>query len=111
MRHGSWNNHLYADAEQPVPEVGMGATLVMWTDRKPATVIRISASGKTFWIQEDDAKRVDKNGMSDAQVYEYTPDPEGIVHRCCRHRDGRYHTSGGTTVCIGVRSRYYDFSF
>jgi hypothetical protein len=28
-------------------------------------------------VQEDDARRIDRNGLSEQQVYEYTPNPNG----------------------------------
>lgn len=43
--------------------VGMGATIFMGTDRLPATIIKISASGKQITLQEDRAIRKDKNEM------------------------------------------------
>jgi hypothetical protein len=37
------------------PTVGDGATVCHYSDRTACTVIRISASGKTVWMQEDTA--------------------------------------------------------
>lgn len=35
------------------PEVGLGATLIMHSDRHAYTITRISPSGKTFWMRQD----------------------------------------------------------
>lgn len=91
------------------PEVGMGATLCWWSDRDPYTIIKVSASGKTFWMQADNYKRIDNNYMSEIQDYEYTPNPNGVV-RCVR-LTVRGWQSNGQYVAVGHRRRYYDYSF
>lgn len=93
------------------PMVGMGATILMWSDRKAATVIRVSASGKTIWLKEDTAIRVDRNGMSDAQSYRFEPNPNGIEYRASLRKNGRWKTTSGSGVSLGHRSAYHDFSF
>lgn len=94
---------------QPAPEVGMGATLVMYSDRRAYTISRVSKSGKTFWMRQDKATRVDNNGMSESQQYAYTQQsdaPETQVHNT---KDG--WKSGGHKVWVGLRDEHYDFSF
>lgn len=91
------------------PEVGMGATLVMWSDRHAYTITRVSASGKTFWMKRDIAKRIDNNGMSEMQDYEFTPNPN--AHEECVRMTKRGWMSRGQLVRVGYRSEYYDFSF
>jgi hypothetical protein len=113
MRAGSLQN-LMADRATAgkTPEVGDGATVVYWTDRKAATVIEVSQTGHQITVQEDTATRTDKNGMSDAQSYEYTRNAEGATHEATRRKDGSYRLKGGDTrVLVGVRDHYYDFSF
>ncbi len=61
-------------------EVGMGATIIHYSDRTPCTVIRVSETGKTCWIQEDTYTRADTNGMSESQTYTYAANPAGAVH-------------------------------
>jgi hypothetical protein len=109
---GSLVNHLYSMAIGPEPEIGMGATICSWTDRHAFTVIDISPSGKTITLQQDDAKRIDKNGMSDTQEYEYTRDLNGPIEKARRNRQGGWQTIGGkNTVLIGKRAEHYDYSF
>jgi hypothetical protein len=76
-RTGNLISNIMLDSEPKVPAVGMGITVLMWTDRMPGTIISVSASGKSFKYQADTATRIDENGMSDAQTYEYGPDPSG----------------------------------
>lgn len=104
-----------------VPEVGMGATLLHWTDRTAATVT--AWDGTVVTVQEDNVQRVDTNGMSETQRYEYTPNPDGRLRffkrnsrgqwkRCDRSESGRWKFLGnGEGLLLGRREHYYDFSF
>jgi hypothetical protein len=102
----------------PVPEVGMGATLLFWTDRQPATIIAVetfktgqkAGQPKAVLAQDDAWKRVDDNGMSESQQYVFTPNPNGAVRRFTLRADGAYRC-GSVQLAIGSRDRYYDFSF
>ena len=91
------------------PQVGEGATLYWWSDRDPYTIIKVSASGKTFWMQEDNYKRTDNYGMSDVQDYEYSPNPNGQIRQVRLTVNG--WQSNGQYVAVGHRRRYYDYSF
>lgn len=120
-------NHLYSRAVigQPDPQVGMGATLLGWTDRYPGTVIEVFKIGKAVAIkvQADKYKRIDKNGMSESQEYEYTQDPNGSVYVFKQSSDemwsqvhknqetGRWNVSRRKGLRLGEREMYYDFSF
>jgi|10_taG_2_1085330.scaffolds.fasta_scaffold00207_31 hypothetical protein len=92
------------------PKVGMGCTSLLFSDRHAHTITRVSKSGKTFWCQQDIAKRIDNNGMSELQEYEYNQDllaPEKMV-RLCKRAQWRCK---GTRFLIGYRREYYDYSF
>jgi len=91
------------------PEVGMGATLLMWTDTHAYTITRVSDSGKTFWMKRDLAERADKNGMSDSQDYKYTPQPDAPEE--CVRMTKRGWMCRGQFVRVGYRDEYYDYSF
>jgi len=97
------------------PTVGMGATRLMYTDRSPYTVIGISPSGREITVQEDQAIRLDHNGMSESQEYRYEPDPKGSTAVLTLRKNGRWIAKGepmsGTPYAIGYRRRYYDYSF
>ena len=95
-----------------IPKVGDGATLVVGSDRYPATVIRTTPKG-TVWIQEDDAVCLSGNAYnSESQDWACTPNPGGAIRRCSPSKKypGRW-TASGTPVYMGSRRRYNDPSF
>jgi len=98
------------------PKVGDGATILGWTDRHAATVIEVSKSGKTVVAQRDTARRIDKNGMSDCQDYECTPNPNGCRQTFTLRANGAWvergqPMRGGARLSVGERRPYFDFSF
>ena len=126
---GSVINHLYSRATrgQPEPEVGMGATILGWTDRYAGTIARIFNVGKSTYIEVryDRVERVDGNGLSEQQTYRCQPDPEGAAI-FFRLRPGQsrwefayyshvadrwYGRKSGLGVRIGCRDPYRDPSF
>ena len=125
---GSLMNHLYSRMTngQPEPVVGMGATLLGWTDRDPATIIKVEKTKKGAWIiavQEDNAQRTDNNGFSESQEYEYSANPNGYISYF-RFEEGKgwrgispgkkagsWKLNGGGGLLIGSRRKYHDFSF
>jgi hypothetical protein len=123
-------NHLYSRQTrgQPEPVVGMGATLLSWTDRHAATIVSVEklASkryGYLIGVCADIAKRVDGNGMSEDQTYEYSPGSQEHVALYAskvgtgewvsvyRNDKGRLLKHGGGGLRIGSRETYHDFSF
>jgi hypothetical protein len=86
----------------------------MWSDRQAYTIIEVK-SPTTLVIQRDTVKRADNNGMSDAQSYEYTPNPEGHTRTITLRKNGKWHQVGdtikGTPFAVGYRKEYYDYSF
>lgn len=108
---GSFTNFVLSAGDGPIPVVGMGATILGWTDRHACTIIEVSKSGKTIKIQQDTAIRTDKNGMSDCQSYDYSPDPDGCIREVRLTKKGWKITGGGSSVRIGDRDEHYDYSF
>jgi len=120
-------NHIYSRAVigQPEPVVGMGATMLHWTDRTPGTIFRVFAVGKSTFVEvrEDNKTRTDENGMSDAQSYSFKTNVNGHARTFKRKANGqwvqvyksndtgRWLQSDGCGLRIGERSAYYDFSF
>ena len=115
MTTGSFINNLMQDAITPAPEVGMGATMISWTDREPATIIEVSKSGKKITIQADIATRTDDNGMSESQSYTFERNPKAYATEYSLRKNGRWVRVGdsmtGSSLLVGHRSKYYDFSF
>lgn len=96
------------------PLVGMGATYTIGSDRYPYTIIAVSASGKRCTIQQDETKRMDKNGMSEQQTYRFIPNPEAEKKVISLRQDGRWRevgSGGAGFYTIGDRDCYRDPSF
>lgn len=126
---GNVFNHLDSRAVrgEPALYVGMGATMLQWTDRHAATIIAIKVIRKVTYaiVTRDTATRTDKNGMSESQEYTYSSNPNGTEYIFKKHpktgfwkevrmngKTGRYvQMSTGTGLKIGVRDEYYDYSF
>lgn len=113
---GSLVNHLYSGMVSGEIKVGVGATILKWTDRAAGTIIAVDDKG--FTVQIDHAKRTDSNGMSEAQNYEFTPNPNGVTYRFAKVSRGKtkgaWRENGrkdGYGVLIGHREKYHDFSF
>lgn len=111
MKYGSVNNLLAGSNPDTVPVVGMGATLISWSDRYPYTIIQVITDRKIV-VQEDNATRIDSNGVSESQNYEYSPNPDGQTYTLTKRKNGQWKVSkDGTKFAIGYRSKYYDYSF
>lgn len=116
MKYGSMDNHICEGIGNGLElRVGMGITVLSYTDRHPATIISVSKSGKSFKAQQDKAHRIDSNGMSDSQEYEYERDEHGRIFDFRRAKNGRFYAEGGQRngygCIIGHREKYFDFSF
>jgi len=117
-------NHMYSRmvVGEPTPYVGMGVTILHWTDRDPATIVEV-VNDKHIVIQDDEYRRIDNNGLSESQEYDYFPNPAGYKRIFKKDRKGlwaeyrlnpetnRLNKSGGAGLRIGEREKYYDFSF
>ena len=55
-------------------QVGTPCTIYSWSDTHPYEVIEV-INQEHLIIRQLDAKRIDKNGMSDCQEYEYSSNP------------------------------------
>ncbi len=98
--------------EKKIPEVGMGATLIYWSDREPATIIQVAPNLKKIVLQLDKSTRLDNNGCSESQSYNYEPNPEGTIYTASLRKDGVYRLTGSKqAVGIGYRRKYHDYSF
>ncbi|HEY6110566.1 MAG TPA: hypothetical protein VIV56_16810 [Gemmatimonadales bacterium] len=118
---GSLVNHMLSTSQEQEIKVGMGATLLWWSDRTAATVT--AWDDKVVTVTEDHARRIDGNGMSDSQTYEYEPNPAGRVYHFRRDKLGRWRTvyqnekgrfvlmGTGLGLSLGARRAFHDFSF
>lgn len=107
---GSMVNHLMSGTiGAPEPTVGMGATILCWTDRHAATIVKVTSS--QIHVRRDRAIRVDNNGMSEVQQYTYEQDPTADVEVFRKTKRGWRKTGGGASLRIGDRAEYHDYSF
>ena len=110
---GSLQNMWLGNSRSADPAVGIGATEVMWTDRQAFTVVQVKGPGRIV-VQRDQVTRRDGNGMSDAQAWDFEPDPEGervelrLTGDGWRGRGGKRY---GRRFTVGVRCEYFDFGF
>ncbi len=95
-----------------IPQVGMGATICHWSDRTPATIIYVSNNGRKITLQEDNAVRLDNNGISELQEYTFNRNVNGKLYHATLRKDGKYRIVGGKElISLDTRNKYYDYSF
>lgn len=104
-----------AETVNKTPEVGMGATINMHSDRHAATIIAV-LSPTRIQVQEDKAKLVGGSRDSEYQEYEFTPNPKSKVTTFSKRKNGLWieekdDQQSGTSLTIGERDEYYDPSF
>lgn len=128
---GSLVNHLKASATigQPAPVVGMGATMLGWTDRRAATIVSVrEIGGSKVWsfeieVVEDNFKVVSGSTHDGSAKFEFTPDADGSrsLYRFNKKTqawvEGFINTDTGrfcsleSSLRIGERDKYVDPSF
>jgi len=128
---GSIVNHLHSRGVigEPTPEVGMGATLLAWTDRYAATIHAVKELTSKLWsleieVSRDDAKVVAGSCLDGSAEYEFTSRPgatrttyrkdrkTGFWHEVALNLEtGKYRKTGGNGIRIGAREEYRDPSF
>lgn len=98
----SVTNHLLSRATigQPEPTVGMGATILMWTDRRAATITAITETkrGRVLTVQYDKVKVISGSVQDGSAAYEYTPDSNGRI------RHFRWENDSWIEVLLGIRA-------
>jgi hypothetical protein len=107
-------------------EVGMGATVSLWSDAYAYTIIEVKRNGKQIVMQRDKATRINREKDTfepggffghtenpDGQKWEYEPNPHGntAVANWSEKRK-RFYVSGpqGNPVSSG-RHEHYDYNF
>lgn len=105
-------NYLSSGTEgQPEPHVGMGVTILGWTDRHAGTIYAVrgkagSSRALEIDVGRDDARRLDKNGLSECQDYAFTRNPDARRTTYRRDSKGRWREMG--IKYVGER-RVYGF--
>jgi len=104
-------------ANQTIPTVGEGVTMGIGSDRYPYTIVAVRLDGKEIDVQRDDFHRIDSNGLSERQDYEFFPNESGRTETLTLRKNGRYVVKGVSlrrNFCywvIGKRGAYQDPSF
>jgi len=106
---GSLMNHVMS-GDTTEPKVGMGCTILCWTDfyQHAGTIIRVTPS--QVHVQLDHANRTDCRGFSEQQDWAYSPNPDGGIEIFRKTKRG-YRNRAGNGLLIGTRDHYYDFGF
>jgi len=110
--YGSLQNAIGNQTRSLKPEIGMGVTELMYSDRHPYTVVKVLTT-KRIVVKADIATRIDKNGYSESQEYRYEQDPQTAEVVLFLNKFGRWKRAGdaqGSTYLIGRREEYYDFT-
>lgn len=103
---------------QPKPVVGMGATLLLWTDRHAATIVSVEeiGGGKRYrWVigvqrDRDTLTGFERNPEASIALYASAPG-DGPWKRVERNAKGRLVLAPGIGLRIGEREEYRDPSF
>jgi len=112
--YGNLTNRILEGHGSPAPEVGMGVTELMYSDRYAGTIIAV-LSPRRIRVQRDKVTRTDKNGMGDAQEYSYEPDPNGGTQILTLRKNHSWvaegDSMGGDRWALGYRDEFFDFGF
>lgn len=89
--YGSLSNRLKEGMQTDEPYVGMGATEFYYSDREPYTVQQVISPSRVV-VTADKYRRIDNNGRSDCQDYEYESVPLKTteVSKRCTHVNSTY---------------------
>lgn len=101
-------------AGKKVPAIGMGCTIHYYSDAEPATVTRVSASGKTCWIRRNETEADPSKGeiCIGHQNWMIKKKFTSSEIRVSLRSDGRWRCSGSDLyVEFGRQYKYYDWEF
>ena len=113
--YGSLQNRIEERAKMQGPKIGMGVTEMCYSDRHPYEIIEIK-DARHITVRALDSKRIDNNGFSESQEYEYTSNPNNQCVSLFKTKKGDWREKIGRTLgcekyVIGYAEEYYDFSF
>lgn len=96
-------------------EADDAATVVVGSDRYPATIVEGEVGDRRIVIQEDAAFRTDDRGFSESQDYRYEPNPDAPREVWTLRKNGRYYRQGQPmgrgALTVGRRRKYSDPHF
>ena len=103
---GSVMNHIFSGSNTQ-PEVGMGASILAWTDRYAATIVKVTRC--QIHVRRVTAKMVSGDCQTELCEYEYEENPNAPVMIFRKTKRG--WKCNGYGLLIGVRDEYRDPSF
>ena len=116
--YGNLINRLEENGGSVKPEVGMGVTEYLWSDRRAYEIVEVTDE-KHFKMREYEAKNVG-SGYGD-NSWELISKPDGYVYEMVfrygswYHKQKRCYGEGyeyrKMKIRIGVADYYYDFEF
>ena len=98
---GSLANRMQEGAQLGEPYVGMGATEMLYSDRRPYTVQKVLGPKRVI-VTRDSWTRLDGNGRSEEQEYAYESTPlveEEPSWRCTHPFGYLFEENGGHVPC------------
>lgn len=114
---GSLTNRIMESSKSPTPEVGMGATEILWSDRHAYTVVRV-VSPKLIELVRDEYEITNGDEVRAGKAspaYSYRPGNPAHVVRASLRKNGAWVRVGdsldGVNYLLGHREEYRDPHF
>lgn len=100
---------------QVKPEIGMGVTYCIGSDRYPCTVSKV-VSDREIEVKADEFRSAPGHNYYGIQKWIMTPNPDGVPTTLTLRKSGRWVKAGETMKSsgfwrIGIRDAYQDPSF
>jgi hypothetical protein len=116
MRFGSVINKIMEESRDRPPEVGMGVTRILWSDRQAWSVVEVYPEGKKIRVRQDRAVVMSGSAFDGSAVYRFLPQEDGREAVLTLRSNGKWvqrgePMRGGCGWLIGVREEYVDPSF
>lgn len=107
----------------PVPTVGMGVTILCWTDRYVGTINKVINEKEFHFTIDETVADKSKDCSMGHQNWIHTPQPDGAKRIAMMGRDGRWYEARKTKtgrmsvskkcqpLAVGFKNYNYDWSF
>lgn len=107
----------------PAPTVGMGVTILMWTDRHVGTIVKVISDSEIHFTTDTTVADQSKTLGMGHQEWIHTPNPGGPIVIGKKEKNGRWYiarkTPTGqwrinkqcTPLAVGFKNYNHDWSF
>ena len=90
-------------------KVGSKVTILYYSDRDPATIIKMSKNGNKITVRENEAIHIGEAYENKWEITDVLVGPELVFYR---HKDGDWYSkNGGTCLNVFGHNKYYDYEF